>query len=57
MTQTVADDVAMAMQMAADDGAHRCTPQPAQQPGARLGLAHMVGVGAVCVVHVLAAED
>lgn len=28
-----------------------------QQPGARLGLAHMVGVGAVCVVHVLAAGD
>ena len=25
-----------------------------QQPDARLGLAHMVGVGAVCVVHVLA---
>jgi acetyl-CoA acetyltransferase len=24
-----------------------------QQPGARVGLAHMVGVGAVCVVHVL----
>jgi acetyl-CoA acetyltransferase len=24
-----------------------------QQPGARTGLAHMVGVGAVCVVHVL----
>jgi acetyl-CoA acetyltransferase len=24
-----------------------------QQPGARYGLAHMVGVGAVCVVHVL----
>ncbi len=24
-----------------------------QQPGARLGLAHMVGVGAVCVVHLL----
>jgi acetyl-CoA acetyltransferase len=24
-----------------------------QQPGARFGLAHMVGVGAVCVVHVL----
>jgi len=24
-----------------------------QQPGARLGLAHMVGVGAVCYVHVL----
>ncbi len=24
-----------------------------QQPGARLGLTHMVGVGAVCVVHVL----
>ena len=27
---------------------------PRQQPGARLGMAHMVGVGAVCVVHVLA---
>jgi acetyl-CoA acetyltransferase len=26
---------------------------PRQQPRARLGLAHMVGVGAVCVVHVL----
>jgi acetyl-CoA acetyltransferase len=26
-----------------------------QQPGARLGLAHMVGVGAVCYVHVLQA--
>ncbi len=26
-----------------------------QQPGARIGMAHMVGVGAVCVVHVLAA--
>lgn len=25
-----------------------------QQPAARLGMAHMVGVGAVCVVHVLA---
>lgn len=25
-----------------------------QQPGARHGLAHMVGIGAVCVVHVLA---
>ena len=24
-----------------------------QHPGARTGLAHMVGVGAVCVVHVL----
>jgi acetyl-CoA acetyltransferase len=24
-----------------------------QHPGARIGLAHMVGVGAVCVVHVL----
>ncbi len=24
-----------------------------QQPGARLGLAHMVGIGTVCVVHVL----
>lgn len=27
-----------------------------QQPGARHGLAHMVGVGAVCVVHVLGRE-
>ena len=26
---------------------------PRQQPNARLGLAHMVGVGAVCVVHIL----
>ncbi|WP_432826124.1 thiolase family protein [Dactylosporangium sp. CA-092794] len=26
-----------------------------QQPGARYGLAHLVGVGAVCVVHVLGA--
>jgi acetyl-CoA acetyltransferase len=26
-----------------------------QQPNARIGLAHMVGVGAVCVAHVLAA--
>jgi acetyl-CoA acetyltransferase len=26
---------------------------PRQQPQARVGLAHMVGVGAVCVVHVL----
>lgn len=26
---------------------------PRQQPNARLGLAHMVGVGAVCVVHLL----
>ncbi|MGO9800476.1 MAG: thiolase C-terminal domain-containing protein, partial [Candidatus Binatus sp.] len=24
-----------------------------QQPSARTGLAHMVGIGAVCVVHVL----
>ena len=24
-----------------------------QHPGARTGLAHMVGVGAVCLVHVL----
>ncbi len=24
-----------------------------QQPDARTGLAHMVGIGAVCVVHVL----
>lgn len=28
---------------------------PRQQPGARYGLAHMVGLGAVCVMHVLAA--
>jgi acetyl-CoA acetyltransferase len=27
---------------------------PRQQPGARIGLAHMVGVGAVCYVHLLA---
>ena len=27
---------------------------PRQQPGAALGLAHLVGVGAVCAVHVLA---
>jgi acetyl-CoA acetyltransferase len=26
---------------------------PRQQPGARTGLAHMVGVGAVCYVHIL----
>jgi acetyl-CoA acetyltransferase len=26
-----------------------------QHPGARTGLAHMVGIGAVCVVHVLGA--
>ena len=26
---------------------------PRQHPGARTGLAHMVGVGAVCVVHIL----
>ena len=26
---------------------------PRQQPNARVGLAHMVGVGAVCVVHIL----
>jgi acetyl-CoA acetyltransferase len=24
-----------------------------QQPGARIGLAHMVGIGAVCYVHML----
>jgi acetyl-CoA acetyltransferase len=30
---------------------------PRQQPDARLGLAHMVGVGAVCVAHVLAKES
>jgi acetyl-CoA acetyltransferase len=28
-----------------------------QQPNARTGLAHMVGVGAVCVVHVLQTES
>jgi len=28
-----------------------------QQPRARVGLAHMVGVGAVCAVHVLAREE
>ena len=30
---------------------------PRQHPNARLGLAHMVGVGAVCVVHVLGRRD
>jgi acetyl-CoA acetyltransferase len=30
---------------------------PRQQPSARLGLAHMVGIGSVCVVHVLGAPD
>ena len=29
---------------------------PRQHPGAEIGLAHMVGVGAVCAVHVLAKE-
>jgi acetyl-CoA acetyltransferase len=28
-----------------------------QHPGARYGLAHMVGIGAVCVVHVLGTPD
>ncbi|HEY8540595.1 MAG TPA: thiolase family protein [Steroidobacteraceae bacterium] len=28
-----------------------------QHPGAKTGLAHMVGVGAVCVVHILRNED
>ena len=27
-----------------------------QQPEARVGMAHMVGIGAVCVVHVLRCE-
>jgi hypothetical protein len=26
-----------------------------QQPGARLGLAHMVGLGQVCLIHILRA--
>ena len=29
---------------------------PRQQPDARIGLTHMVGVGAVCVVHVLSRD-
>jgi acetyl-CoA acetyltransferase len=29
---------------------------PRQHPGAEIGLAHMVGVGAVCAVHVLAKD-
>lgn len=29
---------------------------PRQHPGARVGLAHMVGVGAVCAVHVLSRD-
>ncbi|MEU6559872.1 thiolase family protein [Nocardia nova] len=28
-----------------------------RHPGARIGLAHMVGLGAVCVVHILAAAE
>jgi acetyl-CoA acetyltransferase len=31
----------------------RCEVGQRQHPGARAGLAHMVGVGAVCLVHVL----
>jgi acetyl-CoA acetyltransferase len=31
----------------------RCEAGQRQHPGARTGLAHMVGVGAVCLVHVL----
>ena len=38
MTQAVADDVAMAVQVAADDGLHRRAAQAVQQPGARLGI-------------------
>ena len=38
MTHAVADDVAMAVQVAADDGPHRRAVQAAQQPGARLGV-------------------
>ncbi len=30
---------------------------PRQQPGARYGLTHMVGIGAVCVVHILEAPN
>ncbi|AHH18613.1 putative thiolase [Nocardia nova SH22a] len=30
---------------------------PRRHPGARIGLAHMVGLGAVCVVHILAAAE
>jgi acetyl-CoA acetyltransferase len=30
---------------------------PRQQPGARVGLTHMVGLGQVCVVHVLRGPD
>ncbi|WP_433591852.1 thiolase family protein [Nocardia sp. CA-145437] len=30
---------------------------PRQHPDARIGLAHMVGIGAVCAVHVLAREE
>lgn len=40
----------LAMQLRGEAGAR-------QHPGAELGLAHMVGVGAVCVVHVLQAPD
>ena len=35
----------------------RAEAGPRQHPGARTGLAHMVGVGAVCLVHILARAD
>ncbi len=35
----------------------RGTAGDRQHPGARIGLAHMVGVGAVCVAHVLSAPN
>jgi acetyl-CoA acetyltransferase len=34
----------------------RAEAGPRQHPGAKTGLAHMVGVGAVCAVHILAAD-
>jgi acetyl-CoA acetyltransferase len=34
----------------------RAEAGPRQHPGAKTGLAHMVGIGAVCAVHILAAD-
>ena len=38
MTQPIAHDIAVTVQMAADDDLHRRAAQAAQKPGARLGI-------------------